>query len=218
MPSASLNAGLTDARPSPTYAPQTARGRATRQKLLDAAVAEFGDKGFHAASVSAITSRALIGQGTFYIYFASKDQCFHYVVEHTSRAMRRVLLRGLSQLDLASALSQSISRFLRFAEEQPEALRTLNEARLVHPDGWNDHVGRLIASFTDLLERHAQTLDKDADRTLHAHFLVGALQHLATLPRDALPDTEVTAAALTRSVLCGVGGHRNLNGTDRADC
>ena len=45
--------------------PATARGEATRRKLLDSAEKEFGEKGYHAASVSSITTRADVGQGTF---------------------------------------------------------------------------------------------------------------------------------------------------------
>jgi len=47
--------------------PATARGEATRRKLLAAAEIEFGARGFHAASVSSITTRADVGQGTFYL-------------------------------------------------------------------------------------------------------------------------------------------------------
>ena len=38
--------------------PRTERGRRTLRKLLDAAAEEFGEKGFHEASVSSITRRA----------------------------------------------------------------------------------------------------------------------------------------------------------------
>src|SRR3546814_6982245 len=39
-------------------APRTERGRRTLRKLLDAAAVEFGEHGFHEASISAITRRA----------------------------------------------------------------------------------------------------------------------------------------------------------------
>ena len=35
--------------------PRTERGRRTLRKLLDAAAIEFGERGFHEASISAIT-------------------------------------------------------------------------------------------------------------------------------------------------------------------
>ena len=41
--------------------PATARGEATRRKLINAAEDEFGSKGFHLASVSSVTQRAGVG-------------------------------------------------------------------------------------------------------------------------------------------------------------
>src|SRR3546814_6669921 len=58
-------------------APRTERGRRTLRALLDAAAAEFGEKGFHDGSISAITRRAGVALGTFYTYFDRSE-------EHTS--------------------------------------------------------------------------------------------------------------------------------------
>src|SRR6266571_5021245 len=52
--------------------PMTARGEATRRRILDAAEEVFGEFGYYEASISEITRRAGIAQGTFYIYFHSK--------------------------------------------------------------------------------------------------------------------------------------------------
>ncbi len=65
------NPGAENARPDKT--PRTARGRATLRKLLDAAAIEFGERGFHEASISGITRRAGTALGSFYTYFDSKD-------------------------------------------------------------------------------------------------------------------------------------------------
>ena len=45
--------------------PRTERGRRTLRKLLDAAAEEFGEKGFHEASVSSITRRAGVALRTY---------------------------------------------------------------------------------------------------------------------------------------------------------
>src|SRR3546814_8678959 len=67
--------------------PRTERGRRTLRKLLDAAAVEFGERGFHEASISAITRRAGTALGSFYTYFDSKEEIFQALVrseEHTS--------------------------------------------------------------------------------------------------------------------------------------
>ncbi len=51
--------------------PRTARGMRTKRKLLDAAALEFGEKGFHEASITGITQRAGTALGSFYTYFDS---------------------------------------------------------------------------------------------------------------------------------------------------
>ncbi|HKY91902.1 MAG TPA: TetR/AcrR family transcriptional regulator, partial [Nevskiaceae bacterium] len=48
--------------------------------LLDAAAAEFGEKGFHDSSIVSITARAGVALGTFYTYFDSKDELFRALV------------------------------------------------------------------------------------------------------------------------------------------
>ena len=53
------------AAPSGDKTPRTERGRKTMRKLLDAAAAEFGEKGFHDASITGITARAGAALGTF---------------------------------------------------------------------------------------------------------------------------------------------------------
>ena len=44
-------------------APRTERGRRTMRAILDAAAIEFGDNGFHQASISDITRRAGVALG-----------------------------------------------------------------------------------------------------------------------------------------------------------
>ena len=57
-------------------APRTARGEKTMRKILDAALAEFGEKGFSDSSIVSITTRAKVALGTFYTYFDSKEALF----------------------------------------------------------------------------------------------------------------------------------------------
>ena len=53
-----------------------AHGRETVRRLLDAGLAEFNEAGFQAARVEDIVRRAKTSHGTFYLYFANKDDLF----------------------------------------------------------------------------------------------------------------------------------------------
>jgi AcrR family transcriptional regulator len=50
-----------------------AQGRQTVRKLLEAGVAEFDERGFQAVRVDDVVRRARTSHGTFYLYFANKD-------------------------------------------------------------------------------------------------------------------------------------------------
>ncbi|HHX88257.1 MAG TPA: helix-turn-helix transcriptional regulator, partial [Paracoccus sp.] len=60
--------------------PRTKRGRDTQQSILRAAEAVIGAQGYASASISDITRAAGIAQGTFYIYFDSKEHVFRELV------------------------------------------------------------------------------------------------------------------------------------------
>lgn len=82
---------------SPGKEPRTARGRATLRKLLDAAAHEFGEVGFHAASISGITRRAGTALGSFYTYFDSKDDIFRALVNDMSGQVRDYVSPRIAQ-------------------------------------------------------------------------------------------------------------------------
>ncbi len=46
------------------------------QKLLDAGLAEFDERGFQAVRVDDVVRRAKISHGTFYLYFSNKEDLF----------------------------------------------------------------------------------------------------------------------------------------------
>jgi AcrR family transcriptional regulator len=57
-----------------------ARGQRTVRKLLDAGIEVFGTKGYHPARVDDIVKVAKTSHGTFYLYFANKEDLFRALV------------------------------------------------------------------------------------------------------------------------------------------
>ena len=78
--------------------PPTLRGQKTRQKVLEAAEAIFGEKSYEVASISDITRMADVGQGTFYLYFPDKKSVFVELVKNLSRTLRKHLGEAVSGL------------------------------------------------------------------------------------------------------------------------
>ena len=62
-----------------------------RKDLVDAARKTFGEKGFKATTVSAIVKEAGVAQGTFYLYFDSKEEILKAVGESVAGAILNVI-------------------------------------------------------------------------------------------------------------------------------
>lgn len=132
--------------------PRTERGRRTLRKLLDAAAVEFGERGFHEASVSSITRRAGVALGSFYTYFDSKDALFRALVADMSEMVRTsarsALTQGMSALEIERA---ALAAFLRFAAEHKEVYRIIDEAEFVDPASYRTHYETIAARIADRL-------------------------------------------------------------------
>ena len=133
--------------------PRTERGRRTRRRLLDAAREEFGEYGFHAASISGITRRAGAALGSFYTYFSGKDEIFRALVNDLSEGVASHA--GAAIEPAAPALDKeraALAAFLAFAAENKAIYRIIDEAEFVDPDSYRAHY-RTIA---DRIERRLQ--------------------------------------------------------------
>jgi len=64
-----------------------ARGQRTQQRILDAALQVFGERGYHAASIDRIAKVARCSRVSFYQYFASKEDVFRQLAGQVSRQM-----------------------------------------------------------------------------------------------------------------------------------
>ncbi|MEL7680660.1 TetR/AcrR family transcriptional regulator [Citromicrobium bathyomarinum] len=157
-----------DISPAP---PATERGRRTRRKLLDAATIEFGERGFHEASIASITRRAGVALGSFYTYFGSKEAIFRDLVRDLSEGVRQAAAQSLAEreLDALETERAALGAFLAFAREHKEIYRIIDESEFVDPESYRLHyektaeriLGRLRAGAAagqlrgDLNEAHA---------------------------------------------------------------
>jgi AcrR family transcriptional regulator len=57
------------------------QGRETLRRLLEAGVVEFEERGFPGARVDDMVKRAGISHGTFYLYFANKEDLFQALMQ-----------------------------------------------------------------------------------------------------------------------------------------
>ena len=134
--------------------PRTDRGRKTRQKLLDAATLEFGEKGFHEASIIGITGRAGTALGSFYTYFSSKDEIFRALVTELSEAVKTRAAAALVPEQTAIETEEAALRaFLEFAREHKEIYRIIDESEFVDPQAYRDHYERTAQRIEERLRK-----------------------------------------------------------------
>lgn len=144
----------------PDKEPRTDRGRRTLRKLLDAAAAEFGEKGFHEASISGITRRAGTALGSFYTYFDSKDEIFRALVSDMSGMVRthsaREVLPEMTPIEIEAA---ALTGFLKFARDHKEIYRIIDEAEFVDPASYRAHYETTAKRIVERLEKGAASGD-----------------------------------------------------------
>jgi AcrR family transcriptional regulator len=118
----------------PVKRPKQARGQRTRRRLLDAAEAEFGARGYFETSISNITRRARVAQGTFYVYFPGKRAIFTELVRERNRDLRRTIqedVRGLT--DRRDVERKGFESFFRFIHHHRNMYRIVRQAEFVDP-------------------------------------------------------------------------------------
>ncbi|MCV0382738.1 MAG: TetR/AcrR family transcriptional regulator [Erythrobacter sp.] len=139
---------------SPGKEPRTERGRETLRKLLDAAAREFGERGFHEASISGITRQAGTALGTFYTYFDSKEAIYSALVGDMSQHVARAATAGMSHDSNGTVREgEALAAFLAFARDHKEIYRIIDEAEFADPASYRQH-------YTGAAERIAARLDE----------------------------------------------------------
>lgn len=128
----------------------SSRGAQTRRRLLDAAEKVFGELGYHDASIVKITEAAGVGQGTFYLYFASKQGVFDELVRDLNRrvrhAMKEASSKGANRLD---AELLGFGAYFRFSAEHPALYRIVRQAEFVSPEMLHYHYEKLAEGYVE---------------------------------------------------------------------
>lgn len=101
---------------------ELSRAQRTRARLLDAAIDEFSELGFHDSKISGIVGRAGFTQPTFYLYFKSKEDIHAHLVKRVRDELRTVIEGARIPSSTPSAnvrekLRSAIEAFLQYFVE-----------------------------------------------------------------------------------------------------
>lgn len=160
--------------------PTTARGVATRRKLLEAAEAEIGEKGFAKSSVAGITRRAGVGQGTFYLYFPSKDDALRELVRHMGRSLRRALSEATAGMTGRIQVERrGLEAFIAFALKHQNLYRVVMESQFVDESIYREYYQTLADAYAANLRQAQQEREvRQGDAEAQAWALMGLAHFL----------------------------------------
>jgi len=155
--------------------PKTRRGRETREKLLQAAEVEFGERGFADASIASITQRAGVALGTFYVYFESKEEIFRALVSYMGDLTRQwVSERVAESPDRLTAERRGVEAFIDFVRSHRNLYRIVSMAQFVAEDAFREYYTVFADAYRQNLKRAAKDKEiRDGDCEVWGWALIG---------------------------------------------
>lgn len=184
------------------------RTRDVREAIFRAAARVIGEYGYAESSVNRITELAGIAQGTFYLYFESRQALFDELLAHEGRdlllAMREAVKGAKNFYEVEE---RGYRAFFAYMRAHPWMFRVLKEAEVAAPQAHRRYLSLMIGYYTASLKRSVATgeIRRYRDSELEA------LAHMLTAARTAVYRRFVKSARVpARTVEMAVGTYMKL--------
>ena len=202
------------------------KGDRSRRRILDAAEKAFADLGFHAASIVKITEAAGVAQGTFYIYFESKQAVFEEVLLDLNHRVRQAMAEGAAgATSRVEAERGGFEGFFRFTAQHPALYRVIRQAEFVAPALLERHYAAIADGYVEGLRNAmaaGEIAQADPEVVAWALMAVGEMigmrwvlwPHATEIPAEVFEQTMafVTRALGTSVDTQGKADHPDTNG------
>ncbi len=132
------------------------RPQAGKQKILDAALKLFIERGYHKTTVAEIAREAGVSKGLTYNYYESKEELLYAIVDHASQKMFEVGDQLVSGAGYQTALLNFLDAYFHFLNSNREYL-SLQLVLLMQPD-LKEIVRPMLKSRADRLYKMTQTM------------------------------------------------------------
>lgn len=167
---------MTRPRRSPSAEQRKRDPERTREKILDAAVVEFGEHGFAGARIGAIAARAGVNQQLISYYFDGKEGLYRAL-----QAQWEVTSADMNAPEMPMA--EVVENFLRASVERRSWTRLLAWQGLTGDDT-DEHDAFFAAMVDDVRRRQrAGEISEDLDPAYVQLVLFGALTAPVVLPQ-----------------------------------
>jgi AcrR family transcriptional regulator len=143
--------------------PLSPRAMATRQRILDAALAEFALNGLAGARVDEIAARSGANKRMLYAHFGSKEELWLTVLEH-AYAAKRAEEREVEVDDLPppEAMARLVRFNLRYTAAHPEFVALLNQEN-IHRAAYLRRSAEVPAMYSPLVHSLRDVLMRGAE-------------------------------------------------------
>ena len=171
-----------------------------RDKVLEAGLELFGERGFHETSIAEIGARAGIAKSVLYHYFGSKAGLYEVIAETQGRALVERVAEAVPKDLEAPRLRAGIDAYLSFLAERPVAWRLLLRDPPADPELIEVHE-RLSRELTDALAPLLAQPSKLRRRGPHLDLMATAIRAFAAwwyehraVPREQVVDAIMDVA------------------------
>ena len=133
---------------------------ATPDRILDAALASFGSRGYEATSLDALATTLGLRKQTILYWFASKDALLQAVIERSAAELAQALEGALDQAGDGWARVEAVVRSVfRLAARRPELLGLVREVARLGPPA----ATQMTSALRPLVDRAAAFLEAEMD-------------------------------------------------------
>ena len=132
----------------------------TRERILDAALVSFADRGYEATSLDALAAGLGVRKQTILYHFGTKDALLEAVIDASAADLADALERALAKAGPGfQRVEALVKTTFRLAARRPELLGLLREVSRLGPPATT----RLMDALDPLIERARSFLEAEMD-------------------------------------------------------
>lgn len=132
----------------------------TRERILDAALVSFADRGYEATSLDALAAGLGVRKQTILYHFGTKDALLEAVIDASAADLADALERALAKAGPGfQRVEALVKTTFRLAARRPELLGLLREVSRLGPPATT----RLMDALDPLIERARAFLEAEMD-------------------------------------------------------
>lgn len=123
-----------------------------RRRLLHAATEIIGEYGYADATITRIVERAGLAQGTFYLYFESRQDLFDQLLPEVGDEALAYIREAVSDAtDFVTMEKRGVTAFFEYVARNPAYFRVFTEAEVAAPTAYARYTADRTGRYLDAI-------------------------------------------------------------------